>query len=134
MSAMIDFLRTMLTLPKPWVAWVMLLMTVNMVIPMFYLYTPEGRVVLGAMMFGAALQTAIFSAKGFVRLLGIGHILWVPMIVWLWGRLDLAEVGSFFRYWLLATMILNAVSLIIDAADVFRYARGEREPSLQLQK
>ncbi len=35
----IDFLRTMLTLRKPWVAWVMLLMMVNMIIPLFYLGT-----------------------------------------------------------------------------------------------
>lgn len=37
MKAMIDFFRTMLNLPKPWVAWVMLLMTANMIIPLFYL-------------------------------------------------------------------------------------------------
>ncbi len=73
----IDFLRTMLTLGKPWVGWVMLLMMVNMVIPLFYLGTLEGKVVLGNFVFGALLQGGIFSAKGFVRLLGIGHIVWV---------------------------------------------------------
>ncbi len=131
MKAMIDFLRTMLTLPKPWLAWVLLLVTFNMVIPLFYLGTREGKVVLGAIVFGAVLQTVIFSAKGFVRLLGIGHIAWVPMVPWLWTRVDLAPANSLFRYWLLTTIALVSLSLLIDAVDVIRYFRGERDPQLE---
>ena len=82
-------------------------------------------------MIGAILQTVIFSAKGFVRLLGIGHIAWLPMVPWLWDRLDTAPPGSFFKYWLLATIVVVSLSLIIDAADVIRYLRGERDPQLQ---
>ena len=130
MKVMVDFMRTMLTLPKPWVVWVMILMMANMVLPLFYLGTPEGKVVLGAFALGVTLQTAIFSAKGFVRLLGIGHIAWVPMLYWLWTRLDLAPAGSLFRSWLLATIVLVSLSLLIDATDVIRYVRGERDPSL----
>jgi len=130
MKVMVDFMRTMLTLPKPWVVWVMILMMANMVLPLFYLGTPEGKVVLGAFALGVTLQTTIFSAKGFVRLLGIGHIAWVPMLYWLWTRLDLAPAGSLFRSWLLATIVLVSLSLLIDATDVIRYVRGERDPSL----
>ena len=131
MRAMIDFFRTMLTMPKPGVGWVMLLMTVNMIVPLFYLGTSEGKIVLGAAVFGAVLQTAIFSAKGFVRLLGIGHIAWVPMVAWLWTRLDLAPAGNLFRYWLLVTFVMVSVSLLVDATDVIRYLRGERDPQLE---
>ena len=130
MKAMIDFFRTMMTLPTPWVGWVISLMVVNMVIPLFYLETLEGRVVLACAVFGALLQTAIFSSKGFVRLLGIGHIAWVPMVAWLWTRLAIAPAGSLFGYWLIATIVLVSVSLLIDAADVIRYLRGERSPHL----
>ncbi len=125
MKAMVDFFRTMLTLPAPWIGWVMALMTVNMIVPLFYLGTLEGKVVLGAFVLGAVLQTAIFSAKGFVCLLGIGHIAWVPMVAWLWTRLDLAPAGSLFRYWLFTTLVLVGVSLLIDAGDVIRYVRGK---------
>jgi len=131
MRAMIGFLRTMLTLPRPWLAWVMLLMAANMVFPLFYLGTAEGKVVLAVFFFGALVQMAIFSAKGFVRLLGVGHIGWVPMLFWLWTRLGAAPAGSLFRYWLLATMALVALSLLIDATDVIRYLRGERGPQLE---
>ncbi len=82
-------------------------------------------------MFGALLQIAIFAAKGFVRLLGIGHIAWVPMVAWLWTRLDVAPASSLFRYWLLANIVLVGLSLLIDAIDVTRYQRGEREPYLE---
>ncbi len=131
MRAMFDFLRTMLTLRKPWVGWIMLLMIANMVIPFVYLGTLEGKVVLGAFVFGALLQGGIFSAKGFVRLLGICHIVWLPMVVWLWTRLDVAPASSLFRYWLLATIVLVSLSLLIDAIDVTRYLRGERDPYLR---
>ncbi len=131
MKAMIDFFRTLLTLPAPWVGWVVLLMTANMVVPLFFLGTPEGKIVLGAFLVGAVLQTAIFSAKGFVRLLGIGHIAWVPMVPWLWARLELAAPGSLFRYWILATIAVVTLSLLIDATDVVRYLRGDRDPQLE---
>ena len=109
----------------------MLLMMANMVLPLFYLGTPEGRVVLGGLVLGAVAQTAIFSAKGYVRLLGIGHIAWVPMVYWLWTRLDFAPASSFFGYWLLATIVLVSLALLIDAVDVIRYLRGERKPYLE---
>ncbi len=131
MKAMIDFFRTMLKLPRPWVGWIMLLMTVNMIVPLLYLGTPEGKVVLGAFVFGAVLQTVIFSAKGFVRLLGIGHVAWIPMVAWLSTRIDLAPPGEPFRYWLLATVVLVGVSLLIDATDVIRYVRGERDRQVE---
>ena len=131
MRAMFDFLRTMMTLRKPWVGWILLLMMVNMIIPLFYVGTLEGRVVLGAFVLGALHQGWIFSRKGFVRLLGIGHIVWVPMVAWLWTRLDVAPASSLLRYWLLATIVLVSLSLLIDAVDVIRYARGERDPYLE---
>ncbi len=131
MKPLFDFLRTMMTLRKPWVGWIMLSMMVNMVIPLFYLGTLEGKVVLGAFVFGALLQGGIFSAKGFVRLLRIGHIVWVPMVAWLWTRLDAAPASSLFRYWLLATIVLVSLSLLIDAVDVIRYLRGDRDPYVE---
>ncbi len=120
-----------MTLRKPWVGWIMLLMMVNMVIPLFYLGTLEGKVVLGGFVLGALFQGGIFSAKGFVRLLGIGHLPWVPMVIWLWTRLDVAPASSLFRHWLLATIVLVSISLLIDAVDVIRYLRGERDPYVE---
>ena len=40
MKAMIGFLRTMLTFPKPWVAWIILVMMSNMILSVIFLGTP----------------------------------------------------------------------------------------------
>ena len=131
MKSSISFIKTMFALPKPWVAWVMLLVVVNVVISLFYLTTIEAQVVLGAALIGFVIQIAIFSTQGFVRLLGIGHILWVPMVFWLWSRLDLAVPGSLFQFWLIAVIVLDTISVIIDATDVIRYWNGERDPHIE---
>ena len=131
---MIDFFKTMLLLPTYWIAWLLLLIATNMIIPLIYLNTVEGKLVLLAMICGAVTQTAIFSAKGFVRLLGIGHIYWIPLIIWLWTRLDPIPIDSLFGQWLVSVLILNSLSLIVDASDVIRYIRGERVPQLTLNK
>ncbi len=106
---MLGFPRAILDMPRPWVAWVMLLFGINFVPGLLYWSSPEGKVVLAALMLGGLLQTAIFSARGFARLLGIGHLAWLPMVLWLWMRLGTAPVGSLFRYWLLAVIILNSL-------------------------
>lgn len=125
-----NFMRTMLLMPKPWVAWLGLLMALNFLFPLIFITTLEGQVVLGTGMVSAMIQMGIFESKGFVRLLGIGHSPWVPMLLWLWTRLDFD--GSLVAYWIVSLMVLNSLSLIIDAIDVTRYLRGEREPQLSL--
>ncbi len=130
MKIMFDFFKTMFQLPKPWVAWVGLLMAVNMAGPLFFLATLEARVVLGTMMASAGLMMFIFAHKGFVRLLGLGHILWIPLIFWLWGRMDFETPFTGLDRWVLSVIALSGLSLVIDAADVIRYLRGERAPTL----
>lgn len=132
MKVMIDFFRTLLRMPNRWVAWVGLLMLANMITPLFFIETLEAQVVLGAMMAGAAIQMSIFRMKGFVRLLGIGHILWIPMVIWLAIGFNPERLASPFGLWVATVVILNSVSLLIDAADVARYINGERTPSLTL--
>ena len=123
---MINFFKALLQMPKPWVAWVMLLMTVNMVVPIFFIETLEAQVVLATMMASAALMMFLFAQKGFVRLLGLGHVLWIPLILWLSARVDFASASTGVEQWLLAVIALNGLSLIIDTVDVIRYAKGER--------
>ncbi len=93
-----------------------------------YIGTLEGQVVLAALMAGAVTQASMFSRLGFVRLLGVGHVYWLPMLPWLWTRLG--STSCLFEYWLMAVIALDGVALVIDVADVARYARGERAPHL----
>jgi len=122
----------MLLLPTPWVIWVALLVLFNLILPWFFIAAVEAKVVLVAFMPAAFIQMAIFSRRGFVRLLGVGHFVWLPMIPWLWARLELAEPTTYFLYWMTVVIVLDSLSLLVDIVDVVRYLLGEREPTVTL--
>lgn len=124
----IRFSKALASMPMPWPLWVGLLVSLNVAAPIYFFETIEAKVVLAATVASMVLMTAIFSAKGFVRLLGIGHIFWVPLVPWLWTRFQLVEAGDPLAYWLAALMLANSLSLILDTVDAFRYLRGERHP------
>jgi len=126
---MIDFLKAMMSMPGHWVAWVGLMALVNLVVPFFFLGTPEALVVLAILLAAAAVQMLIFRARGFVRLLGLGHFPWLLMIPWLISRIRLAPPESPFLYWLTVVVIVDSLSLVLDITDVLRYLRGERDPT-----
>jgi len=105
-----------------------LLLLVNMTVPLVFITTVEGQFVLAAAMAGALTQMAIFGSKGFVRLLEIGHIFWIPLLPWLWTRLDGFPPDEPLTIWMTAVIVLNGVSLFIDVGDVWRYVAGERAP------
>ena len=128
MKAMIGFTKGLMSMPMPWPLWIGLLLVINIAGPLYFFEAFEAKVVLAAFLASAASMTAIFAAKGFVLLLGIGHIFWVPMVPWLWTRLDQAGPGDLLGYWMIAVVAVNGIALIIDAIDVLRYVRGDRKP------
>ncbi len=132
MKAMINFTKTMLIMPIHWQIWLGVLVAANIVIPFFFIHTLEAQVVSATAIVGLVIMSVIFSEKGFVRLMGIGHIGWLPLVIWLWTRLDHAPADSTFGYWLMAVIVLDSLSLIIDTIDVLRYVKGERTPVLAL--
>ena len=127
---MIRFFKTMLLLPKPWVAWVALLMGVSMIVPLVFINTLEGKIVFAAGMVGAMVMMLIFRSKGFVRLLGVGHLFWIPLVIWLLGRAP--EASGIFQYWIWSVIVLDTLSLIIDLSDIVRYLGGEKQAIVSL--
>ena len=122
---MISFMKDTLKMPKHWVAWLWLLIGVNMLGPVFFRDTLEAKVVLAAIMGNAMLMVALHRKFGFVRLLGVAHILWLPLLPWLVTRLAELSPGPL-SSWLWSLVVINGLSLVIDVIDVVRYARGER--------
>lgn len=70
----------------------------------------------------------LHASLGFVRLLGIGHVFWIPMLIWFALNLPGREDGQAFYLWCHALLASNFVSLVVDAVDMMRYLRGERAP------
>ena len=99
--------------------------------PLFFLGRLEAQVVLATFLVSIALMTALTAISGFTRLLGLGHVFWVPLLWFLWTRLDEMASDTFVGLWLRALITLNALSLVIDTADVIRYIAGEREETVK---
>ena len=128
MSAMIGFMKGVWSMSAPVRAWVGLLAATNMASIAFIGHL-EAQVVLAALMLGAVVQAAIFSQLGFVRLLGLGHFHWIPMLYWLFTRLDTIRAEPALYYWVLALFAINGISLVIDIIDVAKYSAGDRMPA-----
>ena len=131
MKSFIKFNQGLLRLPLPVRLWMMLLLAANLVAPLFFLDRTEAQIVLAALVASMVLMTVLTGLTGFTRLVGAGHIPWVPLIVWLWSRLDQIPADDEFGIWIRALMVLNAISLVIDAIDVVRYAAGDREETVK---
>lgn len=127
---MLKFSMALMSMPFPWNAWIGLLLAANLVAPLFFLPRAEAIVAIVAVNLGALIMAAIHARLGFVRLLGIGHIFWVPMVIWFAIRAGQPDVDGSFSVWLVAVVVLNGLSLVLDVLDVYRYWRGERAPVL----
>ena len=81
MHAFMKFNKGMMKMPLPWQLWLMLLVTVNLVIPLFYIDRLESQVVVGVFVASLVLISILTARVGFTRLLGLGHILWVLRMI-----------------------------------------------------
>jgi len=131
MHAFIKFNKGIMKMPVPWQLWLVLLLTANLVVPLFFLDRLEAQIIVGALLASALLMTILTGVSGFNRLLGLGHIFWIPLIYFLWMRLGQIPADDFFGIWVRALMALNAASLVIDLIDVARYIAGDREETVK---
>lgn len=130
-KGIVKFNRAVFQLPIPWRVWLMLLMAVNMIVPFFFLDRIEARVVLITMIVSATLMMAMTGKFGFTRILGLGHVLWIPLLLYLWTTLGEHPADEPFGLWIRLVMVLNSLSLVIDTVDVMRYIRGDRAETVQ---
>ncbi len=131
MRAFIKLNKGMMKMPIHWQLWLALLVIVNFVIPLFFLNRLEAQVVAGTLLASVILMTGLTALSGYTRLLGLGHILWIPLLYFLWMRLEQNPADDFFGLWLRVLIILNAASLIIDVIDVGRYIAGDRSERVE---
>ena len=133
MNAFIKFNRGIFRLPIGVRLWLMLLMAVNLVVPVIYFERSEARIVLLTFLASFLLMVLITRTSGFTRLLGLGHVLWVPLVLFLVSRLDSIAVGNAYGVWIRSAIALNSVSLVVDLIDVVRFARGERSEIVSVE-
>ena len=129
-AAFVKFNKGVMRMPVQWQLWQMLLVVANLIVPILFLDRLESQMVLVAIVVAAGLMTLLTALTGFTRLLGLGHIPWVPLVYFLWTRLDQIPADDLFGLWLRILMVLNCLSLAIDTVDTIRYVAGEREETV----
>ena len=91
LNTFISFNKCLFGMPFPWSIWIMALLAVNMIGPLFFLDHLEGQVVLGVFVISFGLTMFLYASRGFSRILGAGHVLWLGLLPWLWSRHDLIQ-------------------------------------------
>lgn len=130
MKAFIRFHLGLLRSPLRVKIWLAALLSANLAAPLFLLEHVEAQATLIALAVSMLLMTALTRATGFTRLLGLGHAPWAPLIAWLLARLDQIPGEGAFGVWVRILVLLNTASLVLDARDVWRFARGDRSETV----
>jgi hypothetical protein len=130
-KAFIRYHRGLGRMPIAWKPWLISLLVANMVVPLFWLNQLEAQVVFGVALLNYLTFIVLTGLSGFSRLLGLGHIYWIPLICFLWLRMDMFPADTSYGIWIRIVIVLDAGSVLLDAANVIRYCRGDREEMVQ---
>ena len=129
-GAFMKFNRGMLKFPIHWQLFLVPMVAVNPVAPLFFLQHVEAQIALGAFLVSFALMVYLTGRFGFTRILGLGHILWIPMLIFLFPALGNVPSSDAFGIWIRTLFVINVILLAIDAVDVTRYIAGERAETI----
>lgn len=112
-------------IPRVWAIW---LMAVNLAC-VFFITHIEAQVALAVAGIASLLMAAVYQRYGFIRILGVFHAAWVPMLAWFASRWEIIQQDQALATWIALLMVTNTISLVVDAWDVRRFVKGERAPS-----
>ena len=98
--------------------WVFILMIVNVASIGFW-DEPLAKVIFIIFMLSAMLMMGLYSRFGFEKILGMGHILWVPLLVYV--LMVIPNAIDTFKSYLVILSISIIISLVFDIVDVWKY-------------
>jgi ABC-type branched-subunit amino acid transport system permease subunit len=114
-----------MSLPRK--AWTLLLAAANLVAPFFFFGHLEAEIVLAVFFVNIIALASLTALCGYTRLVSLGHALWIPLVYFFWTQLADIPPNTFFGIWIRVVMVLNTLTLLMDAVDVYLYVRGDRE-------
>jgi hypothetical protein len=103
--------------------WVFYLMAINVASAAFW-HEPLAKLIFITFMISAMLMMGLYARFGFERILGLGHILWVPLLLYILVEIPAAERG--FHIYLMVLAVSIAISLAFDFIDVWKYFRRRK--------
>lgn len=104
--------------------WVSFLMLVNFASVAFWSES-TAKLILATFLVSSMLMMGLYSWFGFAKILGLGHVLWIPLLLHILTRLPHAD-GAF-RVYLAAWSVVTAVSLVFDVLDVWKYFTARKQ-------
>ena len=108
-----------------WVTvWVFWLMLVN-VASLLYWSEPLAKIIFVTFMLSAMLMMGLYSKFGFEKILGLGHVLWIPLLAYL--LIELPTVSHDIINYLIILLLSITVSLTFDIVDVWSYFSNRNE-------
>ena len=111
-------------IPRIWCVW---LVAVNAAC-LWFISHIEAQVVLAVTFFSVLVQSYLYSKIRFTRIMGFVHVTWIPMFAWVISRFEVIAQYPDLYQWLWILFVTNLISLIVDAVDIYRFYKGEREP------
>jgi hypothetical protein len=114
------FFVDLLDQPRWVVIWVYYLMAINL-LSVAFVKLPLAQLILFTFGVSATLMMALYSRFGMEKILGLGHILWLPLVVFLATRIPALDGG--FQVYVIVLTVTIAISLAFDIADVWIYFR-----------
>lgn len=113
--------------PLVWL-WLAILMFLNLIAPLFFWPAQPAIIVVVFFLLAFMAMILLTHRYGFTRILGLGHFHWIPLNLYLIWQMALACWPYYMFMWMLATVVCNSISLVIDITDVVRYQRGDKTP------
>lgn len=83
----------------------------------------EPIAIFASFIVAALIMEWLFAQVGYVRLLGLAHLLgWGPVYLWVFLRRRQFDVSTLFGKYVTAYLVIAGTSLVVDVVDVIRYA------------
>jgi hypothetical protein len=98
--------------------WVLFQMIVNIASVGFW-SEPLAKVIFLTFMVSAMLMMGLYSQFGFEKILGMGHVLWIPLLAYV--LMEIPSARDTFKSYLIILSVTIGISLVFDIVDVSRY-------------
>ncbi|MEE8343256.1 MAG: hypothetical protein V3R51_05580 [Gammaproteobacteria bacterium] len=108
------------------VIWVLYLMTINVASVGFW-NEPLAKVIFVTFMVSAMLMMGLYARFGYEKILGMGHILWIPLLAYV--LMEIPTAKDTFKSYLVIWSLSVTVSLMIDIVDVWKYFTSRKSAS-----
>jgi hypothetical protein len=128
---MVFLMRDMFRYLPVWVRiWLVMMMSVLFVTPMFFLEHAAAQWMAGMFMLGGAIMSLMHQKMGMTKLMGIGHLPWLIPLFLIFRDLLMPVASQSYFIWLVSAAVLAVVCLVFDVVDVTQYATGKNREQL----